>query len=115
VQAIEAMRSFEWSVTSLQEHAANLRASTEARDAPERFRHACRLPPERAPPVRSGCGWRRHDGSREAYAWGIDPHPALLAAWDLPDSPGGARAVLPDGPGRPRAGGRRAEAAGGAL
>ncbi|OUM39495.1 carbamoyl-phosphate synthase large subunit [Arthrobacter sedimenti] len=33
VQAIEAMRSYEWSVTSLQEHAANLRASTEARDA----------------------------------------------------------------------------------
>ncbi|MHA7282769.1 carbamoyl-phosphate synthase large subunit [Arthrobacter sp. TMS2-4] len=33
VQAIEAMRSYEWSVTSLQEHAANLRASTAARDA----------------------------------------------------------------------------------
>ncbi|RJU03300.1 carbamoyl-phosphate synthase large subunit [Arthrobacter frigidicola] len=33
VQAIEAMRSFEWSVTSLQEHAANLRASTEAQHA----------------------------------------------------------------------------------
>ncbi|MHA7155082.1 carbamoyl-phosphate synthase large subunit [Arthrobacter sp. TMN-50] len=33
VQAIEAMRSYEWSVTSLQEHAANLRAATEARDA----------------------------------------------------------------------------------
>ncbi|WP_028278652.1 carbamoyl-phosphate synthase large subunit [Arthrobacter sp. H5] len=33
VQAIEAMRSFEWSVTSLQDHAANLRQATEARDA----------------------------------------------------------------------------------
>ena len=33
VQAIEAMRSYEWSVTSLQEHAANLQASTAARDA----------------------------------------------------------------------------------
>ncbi|WP_434994155.1 carbamoyl-phosphate synthase large subunit [Arthrobacter sp. Ld5] len=33
VQAIEAMRSYEWSVTSLQEHAANLRASTAVRDA----------------------------------------------------------------------------------
>ena len=33
VQAIEAMRSYEWSVTSLQEHAANLRVATEARDA----------------------------------------------------------------------------------
>ncbi len=33
VQAIEAMRSFEWTVTSLQEHAANLAASTKARDA----------------------------------------------------------------------------------
>ncbi|WP_043445535.1 carbamoyl-phosphate synthase large subunit [Arthrobacter sp. L77] len=33
VQAIEAMRSYEWSVTSLQEHAANLKASTAARDA----------------------------------------------------------------------------------
>ncbi|MBG6190219.1 carbamoyl-phosphate synthase large subunit [Arthrobacter sp. CAN_A212] len=33
VQAIEAMRSYEWSVTSLQEHAANLQAATEARDA----------------------------------------------------------------------------------
>ncbi|WP_026550352.1 carbamoyl-phosphate synthase large subunit [Arthrobacter sp. Br18] len=38
IQAIEAMRSFEWSVTSLQEHAASLRESTlraltESRDA----------------------------------------------------------------------------------
>ncbi|NOJ63677.1 carbamoyl-phosphate synthase large subunit [Arthrobacter sp. 147(2020)] len=33
VQAIEAMRSYEWSVTSLQEHAANLQAATEARNA----------------------------------------------------------------------------------
>ena len=33
VQAIEAMRSYEWSVTSLQEHAANLRVATEARNA----------------------------------------------------------------------------------
>ncbi|WP_019482810.1 carbamoyl-phosphate synthase large subunit [Arthrobacter sp. TB 23] len=33
VQAIEAMRCYEWSVTSLQEHAANLRVATEARDA----------------------------------------------------------------------------------
>ncbi|MDQ0735029.1 carbamoyl-phosphate synthase large subunit [Arthrobacter agilis] len=33
VQAIEAMRSYEWSVTSLQEHAANLRAASEARNA----------------------------------------------------------------------------------
>ncbi|WP_026552180.1 carbamoyl-phosphate synthase large subunit [Arthrobacter sp. H20] len=33
VQAIEAMRSYEWSVTSLQEHAANLQAATKVRNA----------------------------------------------------------------------------------
>ncbi len=33
VQAIEALRTYEWSVTSLQEHAANLAASFEAANA----------------------------------------------------------------------------------
>jgi carbamoyl-phosphate synthase large subunit len=30
VQAIEALRTYEWSVTSLQEHAANLKALQDA-------------------------------------------------------------------------------------
>ena len=33
IQAIDAMRSFEWTVSSLQEHAATLKAATAARDA----------------------------------------------------------------------------------
>ena len=81
VQAIEALRTYEWSVTSLQEHAAHLKAARRMPEASHR-RHAA---------GRESFGSRlgRAMADRGPLCVGIDPHPALLQRWGLNDDVAG--------------------------
>ena len=107
-------------VTSLQEHAKTLQAAGIAEAEQQPTPRTAPMPsPRHGPPRRPGAPF----GQRLAAAMaahgplcvGIDPHPALLAAWGLSDDVARAAQLLPDrrrGRGRAR---RGPEAAGGAV
>ena len=84
VQAIEALRTYEWSVTSLQEHAAH-----EPRKAPSRMPEACLTAPRTAGRESFGSRLGRAMADRGPLCVGIDPHPALLQRWGLNDDAAG--------------------------
>ena len=111
VQAIEALRTYEWSVTSLQEHAATPGKQQPGRQPmPERIRRL-----ETAGRESFGSRLGRAMAERGPLCVGIDPAPGApepLGTERRRRGPGALLADRPGGRGFPRC---RGEAAGGAL